>query len=57
MEYEIEIQQIHKLQQNCEYQRNTKRRYEMQAQYYSGADKLNIMNVKNYIVKIVFTNV
>jgi curved DNA-binding protein CbpA len=41
---EIEINYVYKLQQNCEVQKNSKRRLEMQAQYYSGADRNNILN-------------
>ena len=51
MENDIETHHIYKLQQNCENQKSSKRRFEMQAQYYSGNERINILNVKNFIVK------
>lgn len=44
LENEIEVNYVYKLQQNCEVQKNSKRRLEMQAQYYSGQDRINILN-------------
>jgi len=41
---EIEANYVYKLSQNCDIQRNSKRRLEMQAQYYSGTEKNNILN-------------
>jgi len=41
---EIELNYVYKVQQNCEVQKNQKRRLEMQAQYYTGIEKTNILN-------------
>jgi len=40
---EIEVSHTYKLQQNCEYQKNSKRKLEMQAQYYQGNDRQNLL--------------
>jgi DnaJ family protein B protein 12 len=44
LDNEIETSYVYKLQQNCEVAKNSKRRLEMQAQYYSGQDRQNILN-------------